>query len=35
MPTLVADYTNIPHTVVAELYMSAGATSMSGRFISC
>jgi hypothetical protein len=28
MPTLAADYTNIPRTVVAELDALAGITSM-------
>jgi hypothetical protein len=28
MPTLAADYTNIPHTVVAELDALAGTTTM-------
>jgi len=30
MPTLAADYTNIPHMVVAERRAIAGTTSVTG-----
>jgi hypothetical protein len=30
MPTLAADYTNIPHMVVAERRAIAGMTGLSG-----
>jgi hypothetical protein len=30
MPTLAADYTNIPHMVVAEQHAIAGTTGLTG-----
>jgi hypothetical protein len=30
MPTLAADYTNIPHMVVAERHAIAGTTCVTG-----